>query len=309
MDVSRRDFIKLGTTTAAAGGTLTAQAAQAHRGSARLYHPARPTRDPVRPAPGPLRRSPQHPRLQRRALAPRGAAAGDAGPHPLRPDAPRPRGWLRPGRLAPGQRAASSASGGPCRTALSANCARTAEWSRSGVTRLRHGNPQAQHTTSAEVGLDARGFISPQLPGSGDRRNRPRPSEDRQPPAVAIGHVNQARGRVLVRLPGVTAHPARSGVLGRKVVSDLARQVGIRNVPSTKPLIVPGLVEKAGRPEVEPRLMDRLLSERTHLLGLCAPFVLGGWKQTASAPLSHLGRSLACPAGLCLGGGRAAQTE
>lgn len=73
MDVSRRDFIKLGTTAAAAGGTLTAQA---QRGSARLHHPAASARAPVWPPPGPLRRSPQYPRAQRCALEPRRAAPG-----------------------------------------------------------------------------------------------------------------------------------------------------------------------------------------------------------------------------------------
>src|SRR5438105_9529951 len=100
--------------------------------------------------------------------------------------------------------------------------------------------------------------------------NRPCPAEDRQSSPIAIRGVEQARCRILEHFPympvGMLVHCARvsaaagtrARISGGEIVANFPRRVGVRDIPGVETLIVPRLVDEAGRSVVEPRKMAGL---------------------------------------------------
>jgi hypothetical protein len=105
-------------------------------------------------------------------------------------------------------------------------------------------------------------FESPSPRNGWFRRNRAFPTKDRESTTVAVSHVDEICIRVLKDLARVSVHSAEGRVFGREVVAHLARQERIGNVPHPNALIVPSIVEEAGRAVVKPRQVARLLTSQ-----------------------------------------------
>src|SRR5207245_11508168 len=81
------------------------------------------------------------------------------------------------------------------------------------------------------------------------------PAQHRNPGAVRVRHVEQGRIGILVHLSDLPVWKP-TWIPGGEIVSDLARQERVRDIPDSDSLLNPRHVQQAGRPGIKPRMVN-----------------------------------------------------